>query len=403
MFPVVDFPSVVKEAMPYFEGVLTQPQRRHFQEALTGLLVSPNKTVSGINRCIVGHRDQSSLNRFFTRSPSSWDPSEVNRRRIQMALEKVKERGLLLLDDTLLHKYGKKMPGVDYFYDTILGAFVLAQQLVTTHFTGNIQFPAGWRRYEREEKAEDFRTKIELAKDLVTEAVNQGIPFDDLIIDSWYFADEVVHHAESHGKGWVAACKSNRSIKIAGRWTRVGTWAKHIPTECFHRIRVEDRTFLCFVKTVEMRGLGRVRVLVSYENRRKGDPKIIVTNHLEWEAKRILATYLRRSEIETFYRDAKQNLGLEECQLRSRGGTDIYTVLSFVADTLLTLRSSGRAIVEGAVPRPTTVGRRCFQALVELLRAFVLWVLRVSKETRDADEIVRRVLASRREMEALGG
>ena len=44
---IVDFPTVVKEALALFGDLFdTEPARRHFAEYLTGLMVAENKTGS---------------------------------------------------------------------------------------------------------------------------------------------------------------------------------------------------------------------------------------------------------------------------------------------------------------------------------------------------------------------
>jgi hypothetical protein len=49
--PIVDFPTIVQEALAVFGEVFdTEAARHHFAEYLTGLMVAERKTVSGINR-----------------------------------------------------------------------------------------------------------------------------------------------------------------------------------------------------------------------------------------------------------------------------------------------------------------------------------------------------------------
>ncbi len=44
---------------------------------------------------------------------------------------------------------------------------------------------------------------------------------------------------------------------------------------------------------------------------------MLVTNRTDWSAKKILASYLQRWPIETFYQDSKGHLGLDEYRMRS--------------------------------------------------------------------------------------
>ena len=78
---IVDFPTVVKEALTIFGDVFdTEPARHHFAEYLTGLIVAENKTVSGINREFALTTDQSCLNRWLTEV--QWDVTALNDRRL---------------------------------------------------------------------------------------------------------------------------------------------------------------------------------------------------------------------------------------------------------------------------------------------------------------------------------
>jgi hypothetical protein len=72
MAGILDFPTVVQEALQHFGDLLpNEPQRRHFAEYLTGLFVAERKNVCGINREFAQTTDQSCLNRFLTEA--DWD------------------------------------------------------------------------------------------------------------------------------------------------------------------------------------------------------------------------------------------------------------------------------------------------------------------------------------------
>ena len=82
MATIVNFPTVVKDALDIFGDLFAnEPERRHFAEYLTGLMIAENKTVSGINREFVITTDQSCLNRWLTEV--SWDVKAFNDRRLE--------------------------------------------------------------------------------------------------------------------------------------------------------------------------------------------------------------------------------------------------------------------------------------------------------------------------------
>jgi hypothetical protein len=64
---IIEFPTLVQHAVAQFGAVFAnEPERRHFAEYLTGLLVAEKKTVSGINAEFAQTTDQSCLNRWIT-------------------------------------------------------------------------------------------------------------------------------------------------------------------------------------------------------------------------------------------------------------------------------------------------------------------------------------------------
>src|SRR5499427_7655978 len=98
---IVDFPTVVKEALALFGDLFdTEPARRHFAEYLTGLMVAENKTVSGINREFALTPDQACLNRWLTEV--QWDVTALNDRRLawlqQAPRTRYSVRGVIAID-----------------------------------------------------------------------------------------------------------------------------------------------------------------------------------------------------------------------------------------------------------------------------------------------------------------
>ena len=78
---IVGFPTVVEDAVEEFRATFANaPERRHFGEYLTGLMVAERKNVSAINAEFVDITDQSCLNRWITQVP--WDEEQLNERRL---------------------------------------------------------------------------------------------------------------------------------------------------------------------------------------------------------------------------------------------------------------------------------------------------------------------------------
>ena len=117
---IVEFPTIVERAAQQFGAVFAnEPERRHFAEYLTGLLVAAKKNVSGINAEFAETTDQSCLNRWMTEV--AWDEAELNRQRLawlqQDSQTRYAESGVIPIDNTLVDHDGKLIEDVGYFWD----------------------------------------------------------------------------------------------------------------------------------------------------------------------------------------------------------------------------------------------------------------------------------------------
>jgi len=138
VFPILEFPDIVERYAPYFRDVFSEEAYIEFKRYLSGLIVAENKTVEGINRLmVVESRNQSSLNRLLTESPYSLH--DMNEARLDMLMSlsgtRMKSRGVLGLDDTLLRHFGRKFEHIAKLYDHATGDYVWAHNLVTLHYS----------------------------------------------------------------------------------------------------------------------------------------------------------------------------------------------------------------------------------------------------------------------------
>jgi hypothetical protein len=117
---IIEFPTLVQDAVEQFGAVFAnEPERRHFAESLTGLLVAEKKTVSGINAEFAQTTDQSCLNRWITEV--DWDVAKLNELRLAWLQEDAQTRyapsGVIPIDNTLVDHSGKLIEDVGYFWD----------------------------------------------------------------------------------------------------------------------------------------------------------------------------------------------------------------------------------------------------------------------------------------------
>lgn len=152
MLPLVDIPDIVQHYAPFFSSVFSPQAFQQFQRYVSGLIVSENKTVDGINRLFVlDVRNQTSLNRFLNNSPFSVDSLHKARLSLLQSLPgtQMKPKGVLSLDDTLLSHYGKCFENIAYLYDSAQECYVWAHNLVNLHYSDDLtDYPIDFRLWE---------------------------------------------------------------------------------------------------------------------------------------------------------------------------------------------------------------------------------------------------------------
>jgi len=145
-----------------------------------------------------------------------------------------------------------------------------------------------------------------------------------------------------------------------------------IPASAYRPVTVGDRTYWTFTLAVRLPSLGKVRLVISFENAElTGTYAVLVSNRVDWTAQRIIATYLQRWPIETFYQDGKERLGLDEYRMRDAKAIQKHWCLVFVAYSLLHLDCLPPSPSKDRLPLKT-IGEACRQQSRALIEALIL-------------------------------
>jgi len=232
---------------------------------------------------------------------------------------------------------------------------------------------------------QQFQTKIELAIELVKAAIAHKLPFSVVLFDSWYLAEDFVAVLRRRKKDWISILKKNRNVEtnsfvlkdaagqripLDGPHIQVEDLVPLIPASAYHPVTVGDTTYWTFTLAVRLPALGKVRLVISFEQADlTGTYAVLITNRVDWTAQRIIATYLLRWPIETFYQDGKEHLGLDEYRMRDAEAIQKHWCLVFVAYSLLHLDCLPPSLNKSRLPIKT-IGEACrkqAQALIEAL------------------------------------
>lgn len=461
--PIVTVAPIVQAHAEAFRDLFgDERQFRHFQNYVSGLIVLDNKSLANMSRCILDSADKTNLSRFLSLSP--WQPSEVDERRVQYMLGQTSEvrqdasHSYLILDDTLCEHVGSLFEYIDRHYNHSNNTYPLAHNIVTSHYlSGSVRFPVDFELYRRYEEvtrwrefvhrhfpeqeiprtatarlalhrklerellkdpeyaalAEQFHSKIELAKTLVSKAVERKIPFSTVLMDSWYLSPELITCLNQHQQDWVSLLKHNRNlevhsfqikdaqgqpIKLPGVHIKVEDLVPFIPAQAYREIKIRDQSYWCFTRTVRIPSIGKVRLVISFENAElSGTYAVLVSNRCDWSAHEILFRYLQRWSVETFYRDGKQLLGLEDYRMRTLEAIQAHWCLVFVAYSLLHLAclppSSPKR--RGKVPSlpSQSIGEACRQQGQALIQALILFAHDLLQQGHSAAQVLSDLFA----------
>jgi hypothetical protein len=152
MLPLVEYPELVQHYAHFFASVFSEQAFVQFQRYVSGLIISENKTVDGINRLFVlESRNQSSLNRLLTESPFS--EAALNQARLDLLASlpgtRLKSKGVLSIDDTLLTHYGQHFDEIAKLYDPVHKCYVWAHNLVNLHYSDDqTDYPAYFQLWQ---------------------------------------------------------------------------------------------------------------------------------------------------------------------------------------------------------------------------------------------------------------
>ena len=383
---IVDFPTVVKKALDEFGPLFpNEPERKHFAEYLTGLMMAHKKNVSAINREFAVTTDQSCLNRWITEC--AWDEEMFNLQRIQWLQAQPDTRfsaqGVIPIDNVLVDHDGKLIEDAGYFWDHAEQRHKIAHDYVIINYvcTSGKHYPLEFYRFTKKDQCAqrgiEFQDHNVLFRQLIDWSIANEIP-GDFTFDSWFTHKDNLNHINALKRNYVGDLKFNRKIIFKGKELKVQDLASQIDPKDRKLVKIGKSRQWYFTVSIRIPELNhKVRIVILWEKRNDTKArKALVTNRTAWEVTRILRVYRYRwTGTECFHRDGKQHLGMGECQLRSGRGQTRHMYLVFLAYSLLMSQWKQSHARAWALERLTTIGQACRAVLKESLSQTLEWVI----------------------------
>lgn len=287
---IVEFPTIVQEALSQYADLFAnEPERRHFAEYLTGLLVAARKTVLGINSEFAFTTDQSCLNRWI--KEVDWDVEQLNNRRLERlqadSTTRYWPQGVIAIENTLIDHEGKLIEEVGWFWDQADQRHLIAHDYLIANYvcTSGKHYPLEFRRFRKQEqwdpKDGPFKTHTVLFIELVDWVCQKEIP-GDFTFDCYFTNAEILNHIQAKQRGYVGDLKFNRKVRFKGQELKASEVAALIPPEDRKLVEINGERQWYFTKTIRIPEANHpVRLVILWKHKQDKEPvKILITNRL---------------------------------------------------------------------------------------------------------------------------
>ncbi|MBI5733295.1 IS701 family transposase [Candidatus Jorgensenbacteria bacterium] len=343
------------------------------------------------------------LQYFF--SEADWNNQDLNDIRLKILQNqrttKANKKGVLAIDDTACPKpYAEKTEGASFQHCGCLGREENANVAVASCFVSNSKhFPVDFKSYLpiTTPNPKNFKSKLDLAKELIDDAVNKKIPFSSVVVDAWYTSTDLIEFTASKNLTLVAEVKINRSIFFTHPMTRqwrylTGDKIIALIKEFYpHKLKTvsipqedgTDKNVLYYAFKSKLRDCAtEVQVIFLFDKWSDADDKdvhILITTDLNMTVRSTILTYLLRWGIEESFRELKDTFCFDQYQVRHQEQIQKHWIMSFLAWTLAYWIKQNGCLSKILDEPPQTIGE-CKQAIASLIIIDSSFLLSKNKE-----------------------
>jgi len=339
-----------KRSWPYLEALV-----------VPWLLCQGQRCVTRL-RALAGHRRSlSSYYRFLAEGKFRW---QVLCRCLFELIEKTfrPERLLIVVDDTLCPKWGRRIFGTAPFFDHVArprpgflwGHNWLVLALVVSIAGCPVALPFWVQLYrpEKQCRKREFRTRLQLAVEALQTVRDWTSRAIDVVADGAYNNESLLTPLQSLGFSLVsrlrvdARLRGDPPARLPGRrgrpprygpfLPRLSTWARRRkgwrPTtvEIYRsRVRLLVQSFDAWWPTCGL----LIRVVVVRDPRGRRRTSFLSSTDRTLSPEQIIERFARRWSIEQLFADAKQHLGLDSAEVRSPRSVHRHALLALALIT----------------------------------------------------------------------
>jgi SRSO17 transposase len=290
---------------------------------------------------VVSINSAQSLHHFLANS--DWSVNKLKQRRLNKLKKQLNGRAItLVIDETGDRKKGKK---TDYVARQYLGSLGKVDNgIVSVNAYGvfaNITFPLIVKVFKPKvtlKESDKYKTKIELASEIITELMELGFNIELVLADSFYGeSSQFIRKIAEYNLGYVVSIRSNHGVWLpAGQSVRANKWLKSERT--FSNQKSETR----YIREIIY---GKKRVITYWEittdpeTMPENSTSFVMTN-LQGNLKKILGDlYGLRTWVEYGFRQCKQELGWTDYRFTDFQHIERWWEIIFCVYTMISLNS----------------------------------------------------------------
>lgn len=324
--------------------IFSKPQEKHFRNIVPSIIDFEGRhTISKLNASQLNGTDVSNDIKFIRNS--NWSEKgllDLYRRQVFHHAGKT-STGILAIDDTLIEKstMTKKMEGLIFHYSHTKGKSTYGHCLVSSHYRyGDISIPYNFDFYLNKKQAKKlntpFKTKVEIAQELIEDFKPFGREKVYITMDSWYTSKEIIKTALSKSYHVIGGVKMNRVFRLSefGEKHNLSTYVSNLKNASFEKMTLNGEAYLVRRKDVYMNGIGLVTIVIT-KRLKDRSKRCVLSTDMNLSTEAILKIYGYRWDIEVGYLYLKDRLGMGHYQMRRLKAIKKYCALVIVAYGLL--------------------------------------------------------------------
>lgn len=339
-----------------FTLYLTTPQLHHLTLIMSTMIMKGFNGKITDSYELLPSRHRTSIGRFLSDSP--WNEDYIERALQKHVLKTVwdlsRDTGkpiYVILDDTISEKTVPSSKALNpiqkcSFHNSHLkNKTVYGHQLVTVMLScNNVVLPYSIKIYDKK-----VMSKIDMAADLIKtlpSPVNSGY----VMCDSWYSCKKIFSATKKAGYDYIGGLKTNRVIYPKGH-ERLGiklhAFGKTLTESDVDLVKVGNREFYVYSYIGKLNDLVKAHIVLSWPKEalfKDGCLRAFISPNAKITLEDLLNHYAKRWPIETFFRESKKKLGLDDYQVRSHRSIQRYFLILMLTYVYCGLEASGETL-----------------------------------------------------------